>query len=215
MTACIVMKFARLPILMLLALLVLAGCSVLEEPERRPMPTPIPTARPFTETLGLSSDTVVDPVSDIVPDVDPQIAGLVDLVSHQQLEAYVRTLESFGTRSAFSDTESDTFGIGATRRWLLNEFLRVGNGRLDVSFDDFTLNLGGAIADQRNVVARLYAAYTQDGSLLADGWRETLPEQEPHRSRHVADFIAGMTDRYAIDQYARIFGKVPIGLSNV
>ncbi len=155
MTACIVMKFARLPILMLLALLVLAGCSVLEEPERRPMPTPIPTARPFTETLGLSSDTVVDPVSDIVPDVDPQIAGLVDLVSHQQLEAYVRTLESFGTRSAFSDTESDTFGIGATRRWLLNEFLRVGNGRLDVSFDDFTLNYGGAVSNQRNVVARL------------------------------------------------------------
>ncbi len=67
----------------------------------------------------------------------------------------------------------------------------------------------------RNVVARLYAAYTQDGSLLADGWRESLPEQEPQRSRHIADFIAGMTDRYAIDQYARIFGKVPMGLSNV
>jgi len=67
----------------------------------------------------------------------------------------------------------------------------------------------------RSVVATLYSAYSQDTGLLADGWRESVPELEPERSRHIADFIAGMTDRYAIDQYATIFGKVPQGLSNV
>ena len=46
-------------------------------------------------------------------------------------------------------------------------------------------------------------------------WRARLPEAQPARTRHIADFIAGMTDRFAIDQYARIFGERPEGLSNV
>jgi dGTPase len=67
----------------------------------------------------------------------------------------------------------------------------------------------------RDVVSRLYVAYEQDAALLPDGWRASLPEAEPARSRHVADFIAGMTDRFAIDQCARIYGSAPEGLSNV
>ena len=67
----------------------------------------------------------------------------------------------------------------------------------------------------RGVIARLYAAYAQDPALLPDGWGVSQPESEPGRSRHIADFIAGMTDRYAIDSYRRIFGTAPEGLSNV
>ena len=67
----------------------------------------------------------------------------------------------------------------------------------------------------REVIAGLFAAFLQDSSLLAEGWLETLPDFEPERSRHIADFIAGMTDRYAIDQHAHIFGKTPAGLRNV
>lgn len=67
----------------------------------------------------------------------------------------------------------------------------------------------------REVIARLFSAFSQDSSLLAEGWFETLPDFEPDRSRHIADFIAGMTDRYAIDQHAHIFGKTPAGLCNV
>ena len=37
----------------------------------------------------------------------------------------------------------------------------------------------------------------------------------PQRSRHIADFIAGMTDRFAIEQVRRIYGRAPEGLSNV
>ena len=44
---------------------------------------------------------------------------------------------------------------------------------------------------------------------------EKLPDRDPETSRHIADFIAGMTDRFAIDQCRRIYGKVPEGLSNV
>jgi dGTPase len=67
----------------------------------------------------------------------------------------------------------------------------------------------------RQVVARLYSAYHQQPDLLPDGWAAELPEDDPARSRHIADFIAGMTDRYAIERYRQIFGRAPVGLSNV
>ncbi|MGX7926663.1 deoxyguanosinetriphosphate triphosphohydrolase [Tsuneonella sp. HG094] len=67
----------------------------------------------------------------------------------------------------------------------------------------------------RDVVSRLFAAYDQDPATLPDAWRAAMPTQEPQRSRHLADFIAGMTDRFAIDQCTRIFGRAPEGLRNV
>ena len=67
----------------------------------------------------------------------------------------------------------------------------------------------------REVIARLYAAYSQDPARLPERWRAALPAAEPERSRHIADFIAGMTDRYAMNSYTDIFGDTPRGLSNV
>ena len=65
------------------------------------------------------------------------------------------------------------------------------------------------------VIARLYAAYDQDPALMGGDWEQRLPDTEPERARTIADYIAGMTDSYAIRAYRRIFGKVPEGLSNV
>ncbi|MCA0976967.1 deoxyguanosinetriphosphate triphosphohydrolase [Qipengyuania flava] len=67
----------------------------------------------------------------------------------------------------------------------------------------------------RDVVARLFVAYQQDPSIMPDDWFERLPTREPEKSRHIADFIAGMTDRFAIDQCRKIYGRAPEGLSNV
>ena len=67
----------------------------------------------------------------------------------------------------------------------------------------------------QGVIARLFAAYADDPALMTPGWAERLPEAEPARARHIADFIAGMTDRYAMDRYRQIFGETPAGLSNV
>ena len=67
----------------------------------------------------------------------------------------------------------------------------------------------------RSVIARLFAAYHQQPELLPESWLERLPAEEPARSRHIADFIAGMTDLYAIERYRQIFGQVPGALSNV
>jgi dGTPase len=67
----------------------------------------------------------------------------------------------------------------------------------------------------RAVTAELFAAYSQEPALLDAEWFSLLPEHEPHRSRHIADFIAGMTDRYAISRHAEIYGRTPEGLRNV
>ena len=50
---------------------------------------------------------------------------------------------------------------------------------------------------------------------MPDDWLERTPKDDPGKSRHIADFIAGMTDRFAIEQCRRIYGRAPEGLSNV
>ncbi|MEL6738885.1 MAG: deoxyguanosinetriphosphate triphosphohydrolase [Pseudomonadota bacterium] len=67
----------------------------------------------------------------------------------------------------------------------------------------------------RDVVARLFAAYSQDETLMPDRWRRALPQNEPRRSRFIADFIAGMSDRFAIAACEEIYGARPKGLVNV
>jgi dGTPase len=67
----------------------------------------------------------------------------------------------------------------------------------------------------RKVIAKLFVGYHQQPELLPDTWLAGLPADEPGRSRHIADFIAGMTDRYAMEQYRRVYGSAPAGLSNV
>ena len=73
----------------------------------------------------------------------------------------------------------------------------------------------GTAERARAVIASLFAAYRDDPASLPGGWRENLPEQQPQRARHIADVIAGMTDRFAIDEYTRLHGTVPEGLRNV
>jgi len=65
------------------------------------------------------------------------------------------------------------------------------------------------------VTARLFEAYVTDPKLMDGGWAGSIPADEPARSRHVADYIAGMTDRYALERFARLTGEVPDGLRNV
>lgn len=57
------------------------------------------------------------------------------------------------------------------------------------------------------VVTGLFAAYSGDAALLPDEWRDNRPVEEPARTRHIGDFLAGMTDRFAVSEYARIYGR--------
>ena len=133
----------------------LAGCSLVEAPVLPPVPTPVATAVPWDVSQFPAGEMVLDPVSDVVPVVDPQIASLLTAVSQQQLMGYVQTMQSFGNRNVFSAIDDPAFGIGATRLWLVDEFRRVGNGRLQVETQEFPVFFNGLATTPYNVVATL------------------------------------------------------------
>lgn len=56
----------------------------------------------------------------------------------------------------------------------------------------------------RVIVTDLFDAYHADPALMPPEWRADCPVDDPARSRHIADFIAGMTDRYAERRHAEI-----------
>jgi dGTPase len=62
------------------------------------------------------------------------------------------------------------------------------------------------------IIDGLAEAYMGNPDLLPAHWRATLPTNEPERTRHIGDFIAGMTDRFAISRYREIVG--PIAMSD-
>ena len=53
------------------------------------------------------------------------------------------------------------------------------------------------------IVRRLFEAYLADPSMMPRDWAAKAGEGE--RARAVADYIAGMTDRFASQEYARLF----------
>ena len=53
---------------------------------------------------------------------DQKLYDIIDAVSAERLQKDIQTLVDFGTRNTFSDTISETRGIGAARRWIKSEF---------------------------------------------------------------------------------------------
>ena len=53
---------------------------------------------------------------------DSRIYDIIEAISTERLEKDITTLANFGTRNTFSDTLSNTRGIGAARRWIKSEF---------------------------------------------------------------------------------------------
>jgi len=65
-------------------------------------------------------------------------------------------------------------------------------------------------AEADRIVRDLFDRYFDDPRAMPEGWREGLDRASDRiKARHVADFIAGMTDTYAIREYTRLFDRVP------
>lgn len=68
---------------------------------------------------------------------DQKIYEIIQNVSADRIENDIRKLAGFGTRNTFSDTVSETRGIGAARRWIKSEFDKIStdcNDCLDVFY---------------------------------------------------------------------------------
>jgi dGTPase len=60
------------------------------------------------------------------------------------------------------------------------------------------------------VVERLFERYWRDPEALPEEWRRGLdPADSARRARRIADFLAGMTDRYALREHQRLFDASP------
>jgi len=66
------------------------------------------------------------------------------------------------------------------------------------------------MAEAEEVVRRLFARYAEAPADLPPEWREGLDAGDATgRALRIADFIAGMTDRYAMEEHTRLFGTTP------
>jgi dGTPase len=60
------------------------------------------------------------------------------------------------------------------------------------------------------IVADLFARYMAEPDAMAEAWRAAWHGLgERRRARLIADFVAGMTDRYAIAEHRRLFDATP------
>ena len=75
-----------------------------------------------------------------------KIYDIIDAISAERIEKDINTLADFGTRNTFSDTISETRGIGAARRWIKSEFKTISkncNNCIDVFYQkDFVTKEG-------------------------------------------------------------------------
>ncbi len=58
------------------------------------------------------------------------------------------------------------------------------------------------------VIQEIFSAYMEKPEMLPEGPQERLGDSDdvlPRRARVIADYIAGMTDRYALEEYNRLF----------
>jgi dGTPase len=66
------------------------------------------------------------------------------------------------------------------------------------------------MADAERVVRDLFAHYVATPSDLPAGWNEGIRVTDaPARARRIGDYIAGMTDRYALVEHAKYFKETP------
>lgn len=126
---------------------------------------------------------------------NPQVERIVAAISAERIDARIRKLVSFGTRHTLSDTQSDTRGIGATRRWIKAELESCGQGRLDVRFDSYVQQAGGRInrpTEIVNVVATLKGVQSPERRYVVSG----------HYDSRVSDVMDATSDAPGADDDA-------------
>jgi len=91
-------------------------------PDGRRAPRAHRSVAALAALLALGHAAAAPPPDGAIGADPPLLHQLVDEVEAAPLQASVRRLVDFGTRSTLSDTQSDTRGIGAARRWVQRRF---------------------------------------------------------------------------------------------
>ena len=97
-------------------------------------------------------------------------------VSAENIEKDITTLVNFGTRHTLSETESDTRGIGAARRWIKSEFDKISaecGGCLEVYYQSEVISGEKRIPEPVDVVSviAIQRGTTDPDPLRDNVWR--------------------------------------------
>jgi hypothetical protein len=100
---------------------------------------------------------------------DPEISKMVDEISRERIESYVRKLVSFKTRHNLSVQNDTATGIGAAWNWIKTEMeksIKPSGGRLAVKFEEYTVGGQGqripSPVTLKNVIATLNGSDPED-----------------------------------------------------
>ena len=97
------------------------------------------------------------------------VCGIQNDISADSLKSYLMKLESFGTRHVYSDTVSNTTGIGAARRWvysMFQQFSAENENRLVSSYLQFDTVAVCGFGEFRNIFTVLPGSDTADKSII-------------------------------------------------
>lgn len=131
---------------------------------------------------------------------DPAIQKMLGEISRDRIAATMQKLASFETRGNFSDPDQKDRGIGAARRWILDQF-KSYSPRLDVSFDPYKVRKQGTriLRDVEvvNVVAVLQGTTEPDKRIIVGAHYDSLnivrkpgaPEVTPEGGESAADDV--------------------------
>ncbi len=109
-------------------------------------------------TLGYSTPLpgeIAGPTATPAPPIGAQLYSILNQVDEIRLMETVYTLEGFYTRHVNSTQTSETQGVGAAARYLLNEFREISEqsqGNFRASEQPFTASYNGIDTSQRNIV---------------------------------------------------------------
>ena len=126
-------------------------------------------------------EDVITTASDALTTIDPQ--------RPEDVHAAGRTIVAFSAPMAEAERQLKAFLY--TNLYRNEEMLRIR-------------------ADADRIVRDLFDAYFENPREMPEGWREGLDRAEDAvKARHVADFLAGMTDTYAVKEHRRLFDHTP------
>ena len=127
--------------------------------------------------------------------INVMVNDLLAETSHRLADARIRTVDDVrhhgGALVAFSDEL-------AADNQALREFL------FERMYRHYRVNRMTSKA--RRVVSDLFRLYVDEPECLPEEWQAGAEQKDRTlRARHVADYIAGMTDRFALDEHRRLY----------
>jgi dGTPase len=161
---------------------------VVAEPSLAPLWASIRQRYPHAPQPALARELVRDHiglmVGDVIATTQRNIAD-ADVKSAADVRAAGRTLCTFSPDMAASERQLKAFLYG------------------QLYHHPAQLAAAGAA---RHIVAQLFALYQLDPAAMTGDWQQDIPSDATGKARRISDYIAGMTDRFAIRAYQQHVG---------